>query len=102
MEIKGKIIIWQKAKNDKIIYTTSVGRKTEEGKWKNASMIVQLPKDKVVSNGTMINVLSGFLTWYPNENGYPQYKVVITDFDTKGDVALEADAPAPDDSDLPF
>lgn len=90
--IKDKVMrIWTSAKDDKIIYKTSISRKLQDGKYENWYIIVQLPKDRVVSNGQDIFVKNGFWTYWKNSNGFASPKIVITDFDILGEQALEDD-----------
>lgn len=106
MKFKGIIRVFQNGKDGKIFYTTSIRGtdKNKEKKW--ASWYVNIPENKVIQNNTEIEVTDGYIKYYTNDYGYIQYVLVINEFKEPeveyGDVALEEDAPAPDDSDLPF
>jgi hypothetical protein len=97
--------IWTKAKDDKMFYSTSLSRKTMEGKWENMYIPVTIPKNKVVSNGDNIFVKNGFWSWYKTNDGLPKVDIVIMDFDILGEQALENDVFEEIESeelDLPF
>lgn len=88
-QIKGVMKIWTKAKDDKILYSTSLSRKTMEGKWENMYVPVTIPKNRVLRNGDNIFVKNGFWSWYKTNEGLPKENIVLMDFDILGEVALE-------------
>lgn len=92
MKIIDKVRIF---KND-IGYSTTLGRKDKNGEWKNMYITVTINEDlPPVENNTDIIVTDGFLTWYPDKNGMPKIKAVITGYQV-GDVNVYQNDPDDD------
>lgn len=73
-------------------YSTTIGRKLQDGKRENMYMAVQLPKGHELDNGTLIVISKGFLTFYKDRTGLPKVKIVIVEY-----MVVHTD-----DNDLPF
>lgn len=106
-QITGETMIF---KGDKGFYSTSIGRKLQDGTYKNAYINVGFKKDVNLENKTKINIKNGWLTF---DNFTPKvdptkevivWKIFINDFDVVG---AENNIPSSNDfmdlsDDLPF
>lgn len=112
MKFKGIIKVQQNAWDGKVYYQTSIKGKNQDKQDEFVKWKVILPENAVLRDRTEIEITDGSISFYTNKDGYKLYTIFVREFnvvkepeeekETFGDVALEADAPAPDDSELPF
>jgi len=89
MDILGKTKIYRKDFDGKPAYSTSIGRKKQDGNYENMYIQVQLPKDVELQDKTDINITKGFISWYPTKEGLPKIKFVVMDFETEDNYIQE-------------
>ena len=108
MNISGSMRIFKKEYEGRASYTTTIGKKNEAGEYENLYITVQLPKDVVLENNTMINVTKGFLSFYKTRENLPKIKIVIQAFEFENKVTEDTRIPTEYfpieeySSDLPF
>ena len=76
-------------------YNTSISSKKEDGNYEKLYLSVQLPKDIELENGTDINILDGFISFYKTKTGLPKIKLVVMKFEEEIQEEIQK-------SDLPF
>jgi hypothetical protein len=107
MDIKGKCKIYGKEFNGRIVYSTYISQKNQNGEWEKMYIQVQLPKDTILDNGTEINITKGFLSFY-NGNEGQKLKYVVREFELDSYEQEEREAMVNEqdyieqDDDLPF
>lgn len=89
MDILGKTKIYRKDFDGKPVYSTSIGRKNQDGKYENMYVQVQLPKDVELQDKTDINITKGFISWYPTKEGLPKIKFIVMEFETEDNYIQE-------------
>ena len=83
MDISGKTRIYRKDFDGKPVYSTSISRKNQDGKYENMYIQIQLPKDIVLEDKTDINITKGFISWYKTKDGLSKIKFVIMEYETE-------------------
>lgn len=78
LKVTGEIYVF---KNDKGAYSTSISKKNEDGTYENMRISVNFRKGTELENKTKINVTNGFLSFWKNNQGLPQLKLVVLDFE---------------------
>lgn len=78
IKISGNIYVF---KNDKGAYSTSISKKNEDGSYENMRISVNFRKGTELENKTKINVTNGFLSFWKNNQGLPQLKLVVLEFE---------------------
>jgi len=101
MRVTGGAMIFAKDFDNGRSYSTSVGRRLQDGTYENMFIQVNFRKDVVVEDRTKIKILDGFLSFYKNKNGLCFPKIVILSFETVEDNE-ELDNQIMSDEDLPF
>lgn len=93
-DLEGKTIkIWVNGRDGKVLYSTTLSNKKQDGSYENMYIDVQIPKDAVVNNGDEVTIQRGFISFYKTKDGLPKVKIVI----------LEVEQHSFDnDTDLPF
>ena len=89
MDILGKTKIYRKDFDGKPVYSTSIGRKNQDGNYENMYVQVQLPKNVELQDKTNINITKGFISWYPTKEGFPKIKFIIIEFETEDNYIQE-------------
>ena len=69
--------IFRNAKDGRVFYRTTIGHKKQDGKFDNAGIAVQFPKDVDLADRTVINSENAFLTFYKNKDGIPVYYIFV-------------------------
>lgn len=92
MDILGKTKIYRKDFDGKPVYSTSIGRKKEDGKYENMYIQVQLPKDIELQDKTDINITKGFISWYSTKEGLPKIKFIVMEFEDEKYIEEEREA----------
>lgn len=94
--ITGKRIIWKRSTKDRVVYTTTISSKGNNGEMVRATMEVKFIKDIIVDNGQTINIRKGFLACYANprmvllnkktnqKQVYNTIYIMVTEFDLVG------------------
>lgn len=92
LKVTGEIFIF---KNDKGAYSTSISKKNEDGTYENMRISVNFKKGTELENKTKINVTNGFLSFWKNNQGLPQLKLVVLEFEkeTNENENIESDLP---------
>lgn len=80
LKVTGETFIF---KNDKGAYSTSISKKNEDGTYENMRISVNFRKGIELENKTKINVTNGFLSFWKNNQGLPQLKLVVLEFETQ-------------------
>lgn len=78
LKVTGEILIF---KNDKGAYSTSISKKNEDGTYENMRISVNFRKGTELENKTKINITNGFLSFWKNNQGLPQLKLVVMEFE---------------------
>lgn len=91
MNINGKCKIYGKEFNGRIVYSTSLSQKNQNGDWDKMYVQVQLPKDTVLDDGTEINITKGFLSFYISKETQ-KLKYVVQEFETDDYIKEEREA----------
>lgn len=84
MNISGKCKIYAKMFGERVAYSTAISSKNQDGTYENMYVNVQLPKDTILDDKTLINVKNGFLSNYKNKEGLYQVKLIIQEFEEIG------------------
>lgn len=79
LKVTGEIFIF---KNDKGAYSTSISNKKEDGSYENMRISVNFRKGTELENKTKINVINGFLSFWKNNQGLPQIKLVVMEYES--------------------
>ena len=85
-EITGETKVWRNDDKGFAQYTTSIGKKNQEGNYDNAYIEVKFKKGVNIENGTVINIVKGFLTFrqYEKDNKrFTIWQIMVLDFDTE-------------------
>lgn len=92
LKVTGEIFIFR---NDKGAYSTSISKKNEDGTYENMRISVNFKKGTELENKTKINVTNGFLSFWKNNQGLPQLKLVVLEFEkeTNENENIESDLP---------
>ena len=92
LKVTGEILIF---KNDKGAYSTSISKKKEDGTYENMKISVNFKKGTELENKTKINITNGFLSFWKNNQGLPQLKLVVMEFEkeTNENENIEPDLP---------
>jgi hypothetical protein len=83
IEITGETMIFAKEWNDKILYSTTVGKKVN-GEWENAYINVNFRNGVKVEHKTKINIKQAWLSFYKKDDKATFY-IFVNDFDTVGE-----------------
>ena len=86
MNVLGDVRIFKKELNGKELYSTTISSKNQNGEWDKIYLSVQLPRNTTLENGTDINIIKGFLSFYKTNEGLPKIKIVIQEFQTKEEI----------------
>ena len=86
MNILGNVKIYKKEINGKELYSTSISRKNQEGKWERMYLSVQLPRNVVLEDNTDINITKGFLSFYKTNEGLLKIEILIQEFQIKEEI----------------
>ena len=92
-EITGETKVWRNDDKGFAQYTTSIGKKNQEGNYDNAYIEVKFKKGVNIENGTVINIAKGFLTFrqYEKDNKkFTVWQIMVLDFDTE---YMDSDVP---------
>lgn len=85
MDIKGKAKVFCKEIDGRngpfTVYSIGIGSKQDNGEWINAFIPCRFRKGVMIPNGTMIEVLNGFLTVQKGRE-YNKPMVMVLDFQT--------------------
>lgn len=100
LKITGETRVFSKEINKKVYYSTTISNKNENGTYDKMYISIQFRKDVLVSNNTDIIINDGFLTFYKGKDETQKMKLVILDFELKGQEEETNDYF--DDSELPF
>ena len=71
------VTIFRNEKDGRVFYRTTIGHKKQDGKFDNAGISVQFPKDVDLADRTVINSENAFLTFYKNKDGIPVYYIFV-------------------------
>jgi hypothetical protein len=76
-------------------YSTAISKKNEDGTYDKMYLSIQLPKGTELENKTKINITNGFLSFWKNNQGLPQLKLVVLEFEkeTNENENIESDLP---------
>ena len=77
-DLEGRTIkIWVNGRDGKVLYSTTLSNKKQDGSYENMYIDVQIPKNAVVNNGDEVTIQKGFISFYKNKDGLPKIKIVI-------------------------
>lgn len=103
MQIRGETMIFA---NEKGGYSTTISNKNQDGTYDNMYIAVNFKKDVMVENKTKIDITNGFLSFYKTREGLPKLKIVVMDFEIKGNTETKQEEvnnfEINQDDDLPF
>ncbi len=103
MQIRGETMIFT---NEKGGYSTTISNKNQDGTYDNMYIAVNFKKDVMVENKTKIDITNGFLSFYKTREGLPKLKIVVMDFEIKGNTETKQEEvnnfEISQDDDLPF
>ena len=92
--------------NEKGGYSTTISNKNQDGTYDNMYIAVNFKKDVMVENKTKIDITNGFLSFYKTREGLPKLKIVVMDFEIKGNTETKQEEvnnfEISQDDDLPF
>lgn len=110
MNINGKCKVFAKEFDGRMVYSTSVGRKKQDGTWVNQFVSLKFLENRKIADpqlpdGTMIHVKDGWISCYESKSGIKD-EWVIASYEAETDVE---DVKLPGgfamfygDSDIPF
>lgn len=104
-QITGQTKVFRKDYEDRALYSTSIGKKKQDGTWDNAYINLQFKKGTDIADGTMIDIQNGWLTFYMNKDKKPVWQIFVSEFESEipdGFEEVEDFAQLEDDSDIPF
>lgn len=78
MNITGKTMIFKSEYG----YSTAISKKNQNGEYERMYVQIQLPKEAVIENKTMIEITNGFLSFYHTKEGLPKLKIVVMEYTT--------------------
>lgn len=81
-EITGTTKVFRKDYEDRALYSTSIGKKKQDGTWDNAYINLQFKKGVDIADGTMIDIKNAWLTFYLNKDKKPVWQIFISEFET--------------------
>lgn len=99
-KFEGTTKIFRKDFNDRAVYSTSIGKKRQDGEWDNAYIGVQFKRGTDIHDGTKIDIINGWLTFYLNKEGKPVWQIFVSEFETESQ--LPEGFAVLDDSECPF
>jgi hypothetical protein len=77
-DLEGKTIkIWVNGRDGKVLYSTTLSNKKQDGSYENMYIDVQIPKNAVINNGDEVTIQKGFISFYKTKDGLPKVKIVI-------------------------
>lgn len=85
MNISGKTRIYKSEYG----YSTAISKKDVNGEYERMYIQVQMPKESMVENKTMIEITDGFLSFYNTKDGLPKTKIVVMAYKTEADAQYE-------------
>lgn len=103
MQIRGETMIFA---NEKGGYSTTISNKNQDGTYDNMYIAVNFKKGITLENKTKIDITNGFLSFYKTREGLPKLKIVVMDFEIKGNTEAKQEEvnnfEISQDDDLPF
>lgn len=103
MQIRGETMIFA---NEKGGYSTTISNKNQDGTYDNMYIAVNFKKGITLENKTKIDITNGFLSFYKTREGLPKLKIVVMDFEIKGNTETKQEEvnnfEISQDDDLPF
>ena len=79
----GKAMVFRRDHEGRAYYSTSIGRKNQDGTWDNAHINLQFKRDIELENKTEIDIGNGWLTFYKKGN-IPVWQVFVNEFEVIG------------------
>lgn len=78
MNIIGKTMIYKNTYG----YSIAISKKNQNGEYERMYVQIQLPKEAVIENKTIIEITNGFLSFYNTKDGLPKLKIVVMEYTT--------------------
>jgi hypothetical protein len=104
-QVTGTTKVFRKDYEGRALYSTSIGKKKQDGTWENAYINLQFKKGVDIADGTMIDIQNGWLTFYMNKEGKAVWQLFISEFEGEipdGFEQVEDYAALDDSDDIPF
>lgn len=95
----GKTMVFRRDYEGRAYYSTSIGRKLQDGTYENAYINIQFKRDVELENKTQIDVGNGWLTFYLKDK-IPQWYIFVNEFELIDGVPEGFQQL--DDDDIPF
>lgn len=90
--VTGETMVFAKDYNDRRLYSTTLGKKNQDGTWDNGYINLQFKKDVKLLNKTKIDIKNGWLTFYKSKDGKSVFYIFVNEFERLAD----SDDPTPD------
>jgi len=83
IDVSGETKVFVKEFNGKPSYSTSIGKKKQDGTWDNAYINLQFMKGIEIADGTKIDIQKGWLTFYINKENKPVWQIFVMEFESE-------------------
>lgn len=99
INVTGDTMIFRKDFDDRPAYSTSLGKKLQDGTYDNAFINVKFKKGVDIANKTKIDITNGWLTFWKNKEDKPMWEIFINEFtsdapqEIEGFTELDEDSP---------
>ena len=92
----GETMIFRNEFNDRVSYSTTLGKKLQDGTYDNAFISVKFKKGVDIPNRTKINITNGWLTFWKTKEDKPMFEIFANEFEglieaPEGFTALDED-----------
>ena len=77
----GETMIFRKDYEGRQLYSTTIGKKKQDGTYENGYIDVQFKKGVNLADKTKIEVINGWLTFYLNKDKKPVWQIFINEFE---------------------
>lgn len=99
-KFEGKTMVFRKDFNDRAFYSTTIGKKKQDGTYDNGYINLQFKKGVEMGDRTTIDIKNGWLTFYLKEKT-PVWQIFVSEFEVlaspnaipEGFMALDDDCP---------
>ena len=77
----GETMIFRKDYEGRQLYSTTIGKKKQDGTYENGYIDVQFKKGVNLADKTKIEVINGWLTFYLNKDKKPVWQIFVNEFE---------------------
>lgn len=80
--LSGETMVFRNEKNGNVRYSTSIGRKLQDGSYENAFIPLKFRKGTEIAHKELITITQGFLSFWTRNDEYhtPVWELVVLDF----------------------